>query len=369
MKQFKAFVRKEFYHIFRDRRTMLILLVMPVILIFIFGYAVTNELKNTRLGIVDVSCDEMTRKIAERFSANRYFEIAEVYHDDTDIEKKFRDGTIDMALIFGNNFAAEVLHGGNPEIMLLVDGSEPNQASMRVGYASQVLASVGMDMAERMNLRRPMNIVPHTRMLYNPQQESAYNFVPGVIGLILMLICTMLSSVAIVREKEYGSMEVLLASPLPPVYIILAKFVPYFIISCLNLLTILILSVAVLHVPVAGSVLYLLFVSFLYILTALALGLLISTLVRSQLAALLLSMLVIVPTIYLSGLAFPIESMPVPMQTFSAIVPARWFIEAARKLMIQGVEIQYVLKETAILIVMVVVLTGIAIKNFKTRLE
>ena len=348
---------------------MLILLVMPVILIFIFGYAVTNELKNTRLAIVDTSCDEMTRRITDRFAANRYFEIAEVYHNDTGIEKNFRDGTIDMAVIFGNNFAGEVLLGGNPEIMLLVDGSEPNQASMRVGYASQVLASAGMELAEKMNVSRPLNIVPHTRMLYNPQQESAYNFVHGVIGLILMLICTMLSSVAIVREKEYGSMEVLLASPLPPAYIILAKFVPYFSISCLNLMTILILSVFVLDVPVAGSVLYLLFISLLYILTALALGLLISTLVRSQLAALLLSMLVIIPTIYLSGLAFPIESMPFPMQKISMIIPARWVIEAARKLMIQGVEIQYVLKETVILIVMVVVLVGIAIKKFKIRLE
>lgn len=220
-----------------------------------------------------------------------------------------------------------------------------------------------------MNISRPVNIVPHTRMLYNPQQESAYNFVPGVIGLILMLICTMLGSVAIVREKEYGSMEVLLASPLPPAYIILAKFVPYFTISCLNLLTILVLSVVVLNVPVAGSVLYLLFVSLLYILVALALGLLISTLVRSQLAALLLSMLVIIPTIYLSGLAFPLESMPLPMQKISVIIPARWFIEAARKLMIQGVEIQYVLKETGILILMMVILTAIAIKKFKIRLE
>ena len=184
-----------------------------------------------------------------------------------------------------------------------------------------------------------------------------------------MLICAMMSSIAIVREKEMGTMEVLLASPLPPLYIILAKLVPYFVLSCTNIITILLLAVFLLGIPIAGSLVCFIGITFIYILVALSLGLLISTLVSTQLAAMLLSLLLIVPTVYLSGLAFPIESMPVPMQKVSAIVPARWYIEVARKLLIQGVDVRFILKETVILFIQGMVLIGISWKMFKTRLE
>ena len=260
-------------------------------------------------------------------------------------------------------------HGKTAAIQLLTDGSEPNQASIRSGYATQILLSYLSQLQLEQGARPYYNIIPTTKMLYNPQQRSEYNFVPGVIGLILMLICAMMTSIAIVREKEMGTMEILLASPLPPAYIVLAKLVPYFVISAVNLITILLLSVFLLGIPIAGNLFVFLMVSIIYILVALLLGLLISTVVKSQLAAMLLSLLLIVPTVYLSGLAFPIESMPVPLQRVSAIVPTRWYIEAARKLMIQGVEAQYVLRETTILIIMGLA-TGLASwRLFKIRLE
>lgn len=205
-------------------------------------------------------------------------------------------------------------------------------------------------------------------MLYNPQSRSEYNFVPGVIGLILLLICAMMTSIAIVKEKEMGTMEILLASPLPPIVIVVAKLVPYFVISCMNLATILLLSVFLLNIPIAGSVMGFIAISLLYILVSLLLGLLISNCVSSQLAAMLLSLLLIVPTVYLSGLAFPIESMPETLQHASAIIPARWYVEVARKLMIQGVEMKYVMHETAVLALMAVVLLGVSWKLFKVRL-
>ena len=217
-------------------------------------------------------------------------------------------------------------------------------------------------------MKPTFQIVPITRMLYNPQSKSEYNFVPGVIGLILMLICAMMTSISIVREKEMGTMEVLLASPLPPIVIVLAKLVPYFVISCLNLTTILLLSTFLLHIPIAGSLIGLVAITLLYILVALLLGLFISTLANSQLAAMLLSLLLIVPTVYLSGLAFPIESMPEVLQRISNIGPARWYIAVVRKLMIQGVEMRYVLHETAVLALMAVVLLLVSWKLFKTRL-
>ena len=369
MKQFLSFVRKEFYHIFRDKRTMLILLVMPIVLILLFGYAINTEMKGTRVAILDLSKDEVTRQIRERFDANAYFTVTESFIRQEQIDEAFRNGQVDLVLIFEANFGKNLLHTGKASVQLLTDGSEPNQASMRTGYATQILQSYQQEMSVKQGIRPSMQIVPETRMLYNPQQISAYNFVPGIIGVILMLICAMMSSIAIVREKEMGTMEVPLASALPPLYSSRAKPVPYFALSCTKIMTILLLAVSLLDIPIAGSLAGFVGVSFIYFLFSLSLGLLISTLVRTQLAAMLLSLLLIVPTIYLSGLAFPIESMPVAMQKVSSIVPTRWYIEVARKLLIQGVELRFILKETIILLVQGVVLIAISWKMFKTRLE
>lgn len=369
MKQFISFVQKEFYHIFRDGRTILILLVMPIILIVLFGYAITTEVKNTQVAILDLSKDEVTQKIKERIAANDYFGIKEELTNAAQIDKKFKSGDIDMVILFEENFSGNLIHNKKADIQILVDGTEPNQASVRIGYIQQLLTDCQRELIEQLGIKQSFQIIPITRMLYNPQQKSEYNFVPGVIGLILILICAMMSSIAIVREKEMGTMEILLASPLPSMYIILAKLVPYFTISSLNMATILLLSVYLLHIPIAGSLSCFIGVSLIYILVALFIGLLISTLVNSQLSAMILSLLLIVPTVYLSGITFPIESMPVALQRVSAIVPTRWYVEAARKLMIQGVEAKYVLKETAILVVMAIALLVFALKMFKTRLE
>lgn len=207
-------------------------------------------------------------------------------------------------------------------------------------------------------------------MLYNPQMKSAYNFVPGVMGLILMMICAMMTSISIVREKETGTMEVLLVSPVKPLFIILAKAVPYFVLSFVNLITILLLSVYVLHVPVAGSLFWLVVVSLLFIFVSLALGLLISTVTHTQVAAMLVSgLMLMMPTMLLSGMIFPVESMPVILQSISTVIPARWYIQAVRKLMIEGVDISLVLTEIGILAVMAVLLITVSFKKFKNRLE
>ncbi|MGM9815471.1 MAG: ABC transporter permease [Lepagella sp.] len=369
MKQFIAFVKKEYYHIFRDRRTMLILLVMPIILMVLFGYAITTEVKNSRVAIYDPSRDEMTSMISERIDANGYLSITHEVKNIAEAERLFKEGKIDLAVIFSDNFADEMKQGGSGAIQLLADGSEPNQASIRTGYAMQVLRDCMMEYAEKRGLSQPLQITPETRFLFNPQSKSEYNFVPGVIGLILMLICCMMTGISIVREKEQGTMEILLVSPLSPLTIVLAKLVPYFTISCINLITILLLSSIMLHIPVAGSLLGLAMVSFIYIIVALSLGLLISTLVSSQLAAMLISLLLIIPTIYLSDMVFPVASMPEALQRVSSVIPARWYIDAIRRIMIQGVEMRYVLKNVAILTLMAVVLLSISWKLFKTKLE
>ena len=339
MKQFLSFVRKEFYHIFRDKRTMLILLVMPVIMIILFGFAITTEVKDTQVAIFDPSKDIATQHIRDMFQANKYFTITEELSDINQINDVFKKGKVNMVMVFSENFADNMIHTGDATIQLLADGTEPNQASMRVGYAQNILSSYIRELSQANGGNASFQIVPELKMLYNPQQKSEFNFVPGVIGMMLLLICAMMSSIAIVREKEMGTMEVLLASPLPPAYIILAKTIPYFTISCVNLATILLLSAFMLHIPIAGSLLCLIGISLM------------------------------IPTILLSGTVFPIESMPVWLQKFSAIVPARWFTDAVRKLMIQGVSLRYVIHEFVIIGIMIIIFISIALKKFKIRLE
>ncbi len=367
MKQFAAFVKKEFRHILRDRRTLLILLGMPIAQILLFGFAITTEVKNTQVAVFDPTPSVETRRITERIDASGYFTVTEHLASPEQINDIFKYGRVGLVIVFSDRFGDDVLGGtGEAAIQLIADGTDPNQALMLTGYASGIIASYGQELAERHGV--PMQIVPEVRMLYNPQGKSAYNFVPGVMGLILMIICAMMTSIAIVREKETGTMEVLLASPVRPIYIILAKAVPYFVLSIANLVTILLLAVFVLGVPVSGSLAWLVLISLIFILAALALGLLISTLLSTQLAAMLASgMGLLMPTMLLSGLIFPIESMPGVLQGLSCVVPARWYIEAVKKLM--GVSPEFVLREIAILGGMALVFVAVSLRNFKTRLS
>ena len=368
MKQFISFVRKEFYHIFRDKRTILILLVMPIIQIILFGFAITTEVKNTQVAVFDPSKDASTQRILQQFEASQYFSIVEELTDPNQINDAFKSGKINLVIVFSENFAENLLRTGEAAVQLLADGTEPNQASALTGYATSILGSYQQELAAQYHV--PFQIIPEIKMLYNPQSKGAYNFVPGVMGLILIIICAMMTSIAIVREKEMGTMEVLLSSPLKPIYIILAKAVPYFTLSVFNLTTILLLSVYVLDVPVQGSLFWLVISSMIFIFLALSLGLLISTLVKTQMAAMLASgMGLMMPIMLLSGMIYPIESMPEILQWVSAIVPARWYNETVKKLMIQGVEVQYAIKEIAIITVMAIGIMFISLKKFKTRLS
>lgn len=375
MKEFLAFVKIEFFHIFRDKRTMLILLAMPVVQILLFGFAITTEVKDARVMILGYSGDPVEQRLVERLEQNAYFRVVGFVHTDQEAWKAFRQNETDMIVAFPENFGERVAGQEGANIQILVDGTDPNTAHLMKNYARAVIVSGLGEMARLASGASSASIQSgavnlQTHMLFNPQMKSAYNFVPGVMGLILMLICTMMTSVSIVREKETGTMELLLVSPIRPIFIILAKAVPYFLISCINLITILLLSVFVLHVPVAGSLLLLSFVSMLLILVALSLGLLVSTLANTQVAAMLLSgMVLMMPVMLLSGLIFPIESMPLPLQWISNLIPAKWYIQAVKKIMIEGVGLPFVWQEIVILCVMAAILTTVSLKNFRQRLE
>lgn len=367
MKQFIAFVKKEFYHIFRDRRTMLILLGMPVVQIILFGFAISTEVKNVRLAVLDPSNDVVTRKIVDRLDASEYFTITVHFRSPQEMEAAFLKNQIDMVIVFSERFS-DGLYTGDARVQLVADATDPNMSTSQVNYASGIVAMVGQEMLPPDVMAG--RLTPDIKLLYNPQMKSAYNFVPGVMGLILMLICAMMTSISIVREKETGTMEVLLVSPVKPLFIILAKAVPYFVLSFVNLVTILLLSVFVLDVPVVGSLFWLITVSLLFIFVSLALGLLISSVTHTQVAAMLASgLMLMMPTMLLSGMIFPIESMPLILQWISDVLPARWYIQAVRKLMIEGVPVVLVYKEIGILLLMAAVLITVSIKKFKYRLE
>ena len=372
MKQFIAFVRKEFYHIFRDRRTILILLIMPIVEIILFGFAISTEVKNVRVAVLDPSQDVVTRRIIDRLDASEYFTIVYAIQSPAEMEGLFRSGKIDMAVVFSERFS-DNLYTGEADIQLVSDATDPNMATTQSNYAAQTIRAAiqteqGGSALSSQSASGEISI--NIKLLYNPQMKSAYNFVPGVMGLIMMLICAMMTSISIVREKETGTMEILLVSPVRPIFIILSKVVPYFVLSFVNLVTILLLSYFVLDVPIVGSLFWLIAVSLLFIFVALALGVLISSIAQTQVAAMLGSgMVLMMPTILLSGMIFPIESMPPVLQWISAIIPARWYIDLVKRIMIQGVDITLVGKQVAVLAVMAVVLVSVSLKMFKNRLE
>ena len=349
MKQFISFVIKEARHILRDKRTMLILFGMPMVLMLIFGFAITNDVRNVRTIVVTSQMDPQTQAAVERLAASEYFTITTTVSTPKDAERLIRNQKADFALVFSKDHA----------IQFIVDGADPNMAQQWATYAQQTMA------AEKSSL-----FTLHSSLLYNPQMRSAYNFVPAIMGMLLMLVCAMMTSISIVREKERGTMEVLLVSPIKPLMIIIAKAVPYLVLAFSILVTILLMARYVLDVPLQGSLVWIFVVSTIYILLALSLGLLISNIATSQLMALLISaMVLLMPIVMLSGMLFPIESMPVPLQWLSAIVPPRYYIEAMRKLMIMGVGIQEVAREVLILTGMTLLLLAISLKKFKTRLE
>lgn len=351
MKQFLSLVIKEAKHIVRDKRTMLMLFGMPIVLMLLFGFAITNDVKNVRTVIVMNRANYATQQAVDRLSASAYFTITRAVATPAEARRLIQDQKADLAVVFSAHFSSL-----RPDYQLIVDGTDPNMAQQWSAYAGAVLSN-------------PSGGAVNTKLLYNPQMKSAYNFVPAIMGMLLMLICAMMTSISIVREKEKGTMEVLLVSPTPPLVIIAAKVVPYLILAFLILISILLMSAFVLHVPVRGSLFWIFAVSTLYILLALSLGLLVSNVAQTQLVALLLSaMVLIMPIIMLSGMLFPVESMPRILQYLSATIPTRYYISAMRKLMIMGVGVKQVLNEMLVLLGMFVALLTLSLAKFNTRL-
>lgn len=367
MKQFFSFVKKEFYHIFRDKRTMFILLGMPIVQIIIFGFALTNEVKNSGIAVFDQSQDVASRSLIAEIDASTYFDVRQSLSSYKEIDKIFKEGKIKLAIVLPPHFNEDLLHFNKAQVQLIADASDPNVANTLTNYATAII----MDYQQRITNDRklPYTIDTEMKMLYNPELKGAYNFVPGVMAMVLLLVCTMMTAITIVKEKELGTMEVMLVSPMKPLMVVIAKAIPYLMLSVINIASILLLSVFVLGVPINGSLTLLAFESILFTLVSLSLGLLISSAAESQQTAMFISLVALfLPTVMLSGFMFPVENMPLPLRVVSNIVPAKWYYTIVKSVMLKGSGFLIIWKETLILAGMMVFFLGVAIKNFKIRL-
>lgn len=367
MKRFIGFVTKEFYHIFRDYRTMIILFGMPFVQILLFGFAITNEIKDVKIAVLDNSKDEATIKITNKIKSSGYFKIEENLFDYSEIEKSFKKGHIKEVIVFEDNFSRKLEKDKKANIQIIADASDPNTANLISVYTSNIINDYQQDIINKKNI--PMQIKTEVKMLYNEELKGVFMFVPGTITVLLMLISAMMTSISITREKELGTMEVLLVSPLRPLQIVVGKVVPYILISFVIALIILVLGFTVFGMPVQGSIFLLLGECLLFILMALSLGILISTISTTQQTAMMISMFALMlPTILLSGFIFPIENMPLPLQILSNIVPPKWFIIIIKNIMLKGIGLNYIWKETLVILIMTIIFIGLSIKKFKIRL-
>lgn len=343
----QSLIKKEALHIVRDKRTLLVVLVMPIVLLILFGYAISMEVNNVRVAVVTGKHNDLTRNAIERLRVNQYTTFAgEIPH--SEIDRTLRSGKADIVAVM-------VSENGRLRVQIVADASNTVTAKTASAYVEGIIAGSGG------------NFAPVLRTLYNPQLKSSYNFVPGILGMIFILICAIMTSVSIVSEKETGTMNLLLVSPVRPGVVILGKLIPYFLLSCILLALMLTLSYALLDLPYYGNILNITGVTVIYIILALSIGLLVSSIVKTQLAALIVSaMMFMIPVITLSGMIFPIDNMPEVLQWLSCIVPARWYISAMRKLMIQGLPLHLVMTDTAILGGYMLTILALAISKFRS---
>lgn len=368
MNQLLSFIKKEFYHILRDKRTMIILFGIPIVQILLFGYVITNELKNVKIAVLDLSKDNVSNEIINKITASGFFTIIKNIQSKKEIPIVFKEGEIREVILFEADFAKKLEKEKKANIQLIADASDANSANLIVNYTSGIIANYLKEINKTTFI--PMHIKTEERMVYNEELKDVYMFIPGTMTMILMLISAMMTSIAVTREKELGTMEILLVSPLKPIQILIGKVTPYLSLSFGISLIIIAIGNIIFGMPILGSLSLLLAETLLFILLALSLGILISTVSKTQQSAMMLSLFaLLLPTILLSGFIFPIENMPEPLQWLSALMPPKYFITILKNIMIKGTGFAYVWKETLILIIMTIFFIGLSTKKFKIRLE
>jgi len=367
MKALKAFIKKEFLHIFRDWRTLIVIFAIPAIQIIVFGYAISNDVKYVSVGIWDKANDELSRKIIAKLKFSEFFKVNAIINNDNEIEKLLKSNKVKEVIIIGSDFSKKLLRERKANIQIIADATEANTSNLSVNYTTAIINSFAKEI-----IKQPLNssiLVTEVKMLYNPELQSSWMFIPGIIALILTLISVMLTSVSIVKEKEFGSMELLIVTPLKSITIILGKVIPYFFLSIVNISLIFLLGRFLFSLPFEGSILTLYILTLLYIILALSIGIFISVIVDNQQVAMLISLVALMlPTILLSGFIFPIENMPKWLQILSSMLPPRYFIEALRGILLKGNGLKELWSNFIVILFMVIFFITISIKKYKSRL-
>jgi len=366
MSALAAFIKKEFLHIFRDKRTLLIVFCMPIALVMIFGVVISTEIHNAKIAIVDLSGCIRAQQLAEKIMASHYFKVVSHLRSSSNLEEVFQAKNVKLAILIPHNFSKDLENNASVNIQLIADGSDLNIATTLIGNASSIIQTFAQEKSAAQAPVSPLQIA--TRMHYNPEQRDVFMFVPGILALVLMIVSAMMTSITLVREKELGTWRVLSSTPLSSMVIIAGKLIPYFLLSSINSCLILVLATFVFGMPIHGNPLELLWVCFLFIFTSLSLGIFISSVTSTQQAAILASMVgLFLPTVFLSGFIFPIENMPAWLQPIAHVVPAKWFIEAIKLIMLKGAKLQQVLTQIYVLTAMAVVLLAISIRRSRKQ--
>lgn len=375
MSALRGLVHKEWFHIRRDRRTATVLLMLPVVQVLLFGYAIRTDVNDVRLAVVDPAPNSVTLALRHRFEAGGVFRIVAVRPRAEDLDTLFQTGAAQQAIVFGPDFAADLGRGEPAQLLVITDATEPNTGSLLQAYAQAVIQQYSAELQPgRAGPLGPgpatPRIVPVVRTRFNPTRESSNLFVPGLMAFVLTIICALMTAISLTREKETGTMEALLVSPLRPWEIIAGKVTPYLAIGFASVLLVLVEARLVFNVPVRGSVPLLLFEGLLYVLVSLAFGMLISSRTSSQRIAMMgVFLTTLLPNILLSGFIFPLESMPLPLQALSFVIPGRWFVAIARGIMLKGVGLEYLWRETLYVAALAAVLLTASVRSFHERLE
>ena len=379
MHELLAVIKKELQQLRRDKKVIPAMIVGPIIQLLALGYAANLDVLNVPLVLVDQDRSAASRDLVDRFLASGYFDLVATEDSPEGIDPWLLDSRAQLALVIGPGYGEKLANGRRPEVQVIADGTDSNSAGLGLGYASRILGEVGMEIrqASQTEGRPALAAMPPTgtfdlvpRVWYNPDLKTRWFYVPAILAMVLMLVTMILPSVAVVREKEIGTLEQLIVTPLRPWQLILGKLTPFVIVGMLDLLLVTTLAIHLFGVPLRGSLLLLIALSFLFILTTLGLGLLVSTLVRTQQQAMGFCVyLLMVPMIYLSGLIFPIENMPRGFQIATYVIPVRYYANILRGIFLRGSGLEVLWPDAVVLLGMGVAVLGMAVLRFRKTLE
>ncbi len=366
MEAFKAILIKEFRHIFRDIRTLALIFMMPIVLVVLFGYTIRNEITNIKIAVLDYSQDTYSKLLLEKMTASTYFKVTKQLNSESEIEQAFQQGAIHMAIVIPRNFEENIIRIKSTDIQLITEASNINVATTLESYGKQIIADFQKEINNEKDNYIPFEV--NIKMQYNPSLESAYMFIPGNIALIMIIVTALMTSITLAREKETGSWRMLAITPVNQLTMVVAKIIPYMVISLICTIIIILLGVFMFNMPMKGSILLLTIVCILFMLTACSIGILISVITKTQQVAMLLCMLgLFLPALLLSGFIFPIENMPFIIQIFSHIVPATWFIIALKDIMIKGAGLVTVWLPVIVLTITTLILISLSVKKLISK--